>query len=213
MKAFLFLTGTLLISAAFAAIEIKTTSTQGDVQFDAIGKPSMLKIKGKGEGPIASLKIEGDVLNGDLKFNMTTLNSGIDLRDEHMKEKYLQVKEHPQATLTFKDFKMPAGWSLKNPTVKEAAFNGTMKLHGVEKPVTGTFQIDNEKLAGHANFDLNLSDFAIEIPSYLGVKVADTVKVAVNFTEMTASEIASVPAAKNEEVKATPTATPKKKKK
>ncbi|MBC7466671.1 MAG: YceI family protein [Bdellovibrio sp.] len=201
MKAFLFLAKTLLIVSALAvnaaaATDIKTTPAQGDVQFDAIGKPSMIKIKGKGEGAVAALKVDNNTLNGDFKFNVDSLTTGMGVRDDHMKNKYLQVKDFPQATLTLKDFKLPATWNLKNAVVKQADFSGTLKLHGVEKPIKGTFQIDNEKLAGVANFELNISDYGIEIPSYLGVKVTDTVKVAVTFTEMTATEVASAAAPK-----------------
>jgi len=201
MKAILFFATLLSLVQAFAMIEIKTTPGQGDVQFDAIGKPSMLKIKGKGEGAVAQLQIENSVLNGTLKFKMETLNTGIDLRDEHMKEKYLQVKQYPEATLTFKDFKLPESWTLKSPTVKELTFAATLTLHGVEKPVAGTFVIENQKLAGHANFEIKLSDFNIEIPNYLGVKVADVVKIVVTFTQMDAHEVAAAVAPKADATK------------
>lgn len=176
--------GFLFGSLAAQAVQIKASATQGDVQFEAVGKPSMLKIKGKGEGAVTALKLDQNKLNGEIEFKLETLNSGIGLRDEHMKEKYLHVPAFPKAVLSFKDFTLPATWSLAKPTLTETPFTATLKLHGVEKPVQGTFVIENEKLKSQAHFEIKLSDFGIDIPNYLGVKVADVVKIEVNFYSM-----------------------------
>lgn len=175
-------------SLSIAAIEIKTTSANGDVQFEATGKPSMLKIKGLGEGAIADLKVDKGLLSGTVRFKLSTLDSGIELRDKHMKEKYLQTGEFPEAILTFKNFSLPANWDAKNPVLKETEFQGTLKLHGIEKPISGHFQIADSKMKMQSDFELNLSDYNIDIPTYLGIKVADTVKVQVHFNTMNVSE-------------------------
>jgi polyisoprenoid-binding protein YceI len=56
-----------------------------------------------------------------------------------------------------------------------------LKLHGVEKPVSGTFDLSGSgaspKLA--AKFAIKLSDFGIGIPSFAGVTMADEVAVTV----------------------------------
>lgn len=188
MKKLLFITAIIFCFFAQAAVEVKTAPSQGDVQFEAIGKPSMVKIKGKGEGAVAALTVDQGKVNGDIRFKLETLNTGIGMRDDHMKEKYLQVKEHPEAVVTFKDVAIPAAWSVKSPVLPETDFKAQMKLHGVEKEISGKLQIENAKLTGRANFEIKLSDFNIDIPTYLGVKVADIVKVSVNFTAMDATE-------------------------
>lgn len=190
----LFLILILASSNLLAATKIQTTPTQGKVEFEAIGRPSLLKIKGLGEGAVANLIIDAGKLNGDIKFKLSTLTTGIDLRDEHMKTKYLQVGEFPEAVLTFKDFVLPAAWSVKNPKIVNSSFKGILKLHGVEKDLTGNFTIEDSTFKSFAKFDVKLSDFKIDIPNYLGVKVADVVNVVVTFNQMTAVE--SVPAAK-----------------
>ncbi|MFZ3230733.1 MAG: YceI family protein [Pseudobdellovibrio sp.] len=189
MRSKLVLLVCFLTLPVMAFVEVKSTSANGDVQFEAIGKPSMLKIKGKGEGAVSNLKIDQGKLNGEIHFKLATLDSGIGLRDEHMKAKYLQVKENPEAILIFKDFALPATWSSKNPVLGETEFSGTLKLHGIEKPIKGTFQIEDSKLKSHAYFEIKITDFGIDIPSYLGVKVADLVKISVNFVTMSLTEV------------------------
>lgn len=177
-----------ITSSLFAATTLETKPTDGKVEFDAVGRPSLLKIKGTGEGAVAKLNIEGGKLNGEIKFNLNTLVTGIELRDEHMKNKYLEVVQYPEAVLTFKDFLLPSAWSIKSPRIINSSFKGTLKLHGVEKELTGNFSIENNQFQSSAKFDVKLSDFKIVIPTYLGVKVADVINVTVNFNQMTAFE-------------------------
>lgn len=181
---------------AWANLVIKSQPEHGQVEFEAIGKPSMLKIKGFGEGAVADLNVAGQTVNGSIQFNTNSLKTGIDLRDEHMKTKYLHTKDYPQALLKLKDFKLPDAWSVKSPAVEEMPFVGLLSLHGVEKEVKGIFSIGSEKLNGQARFEIKLSDYNVDIPQYLGVKVADIVKVAVKFEQMTASENVPVLVAK-----------------
>ncbi|MBX9766702.1 MAG: YceI family protein, partial [Bdellovibrionales bacterium] len=56
-------------------------------------------------------------------------------------------------------------------------FTGKLKLHGVEKDVSGTFSIVGtaEGAEVESQFSLNLKDFGIEVPKYLGITIAETV--------------------------------------
>ena len=96
-----------------------------------------------------------------------------------MKEKYLHVKDHPTATLTIEPTTVPADWKPGTP-LKETSFRGRLKLHGVEKEIQGLFQT-NKQNDVTAQFELKLSDYKIDIPSYLGVTIADLVKVKTEF--------------------------------
>lgn len=168
---------TLFAQSAFAAtppIAIRT----GTVEFTAIGKPQMVKIHGSGEGLSGSVERSTvTAANGaTVSFKLSELKTGIGLRDSHMKEKYLEVTKFPEAVLTLKSFKVP-----DSETELSQQVDGLLRLHGVEKPVkvdvkskkTGaTFSVSSQ-------FKIKLSDFGIETPSYLGVKVADVVEVKV----------------------------------
>lgn len=209
MKLFICLFFMLSSVSANAATNIQSIAPHGHVSFEAIGRPSMLKIKGEGDGAIADLKVDDHKVNGTIKFDLNALKTGIELRDEHMKEKYLQVKQSDFSTavMTFTDFPIPLSWSAKEAKVASWTFQATLKLHGVQNSITGTYSIGTNKMDMQAKFDIKLSDYKIDIPTYLGVKVADVVNVTVTFPEMKISEVASpspapAPAAEKAPIKA-----------
>ena len=166
------------VSTTVSAVkELKAAPAAGKVEFEAVGKPSFLKIKGEGEGPQGHVKLDKNV-TGEFTFKLSTLVTGIALRDTHMKDKYLQVGQYPEATLKLQEV---TGWDVSKAGAKSIPFKGTLKIHGVEKPVTGTVDIQT-KGNGYevaANFEAKISDFSIDIPSYAGITVADNVKVTV----------------------------------
>ena len=158
-------------------LTLKAQPQSGAVTFEAVGKPSFLKIKGQGEGPSGNIQIDKSI-TGEFKFKLDTLNTGISLRDSHMKEKYLEVAKHPEAQLKLQEVK---DWSVEKGEAQAVPFKGSLTIHGVEKPVTGTVDI-KKKDAGYsvvANFETKISLYAIDLPSYAGVTVADDVKVSV----------------------------------
>ncbi|MBK7889972.1 MAG: YceI family protein [Bdellovibrionales bacterium] len=58
-------------------------------------------------------------------------------------------------------------------------FQGKLSLHGVEKPITGIAEVDTTKDSPSVSteFKVLVSDFKIDIPTYLGIKVADEVTI------------------------------------
>ncbi len=189
----------LLSFSTLADTLVKSVAPHGKVQFEAIGRPSMLKIKGDGDGAIADLRVVDHKISGTIKFDLNALKTGIELRDEHMKDKYLQVKEGDNAiaSMTFDNLPIPLSWSLKDPKISSWTFEATLRLHGVDRKITGTYAFGAKKLDASAKFDIKLSDYGIDIPQYLGIRVADVVNVTVTFPELTVVEgpAAPVPAA------------------
>lgn len=175
MNTLFFLLVSLLPASAEAAVNLK--SQGGEVTFLAVGKPSMLKIHGKSAEPRADLKLDGTNLSGKTEIAMDSFTTGIETRDKHMKEKYLQTKEHPRATLTLKDVKVGPDFA-SSLSSGSKPFEGTLAFHGKELPVKGNFSAANGKVS--ASFPLRLSEFGVEIPQYLGVTVAENVDVEVN---------------------------------
>lgn len=171
----------LYCMAGPAALETTLTLNpkQGSVQIEAVGRPAMVKIKGAGEGPYGVLKLNGEVVSGDISFALNTLNTGIELRNEHMNEKYLETKKYPIATLTLKEVALPSGWSKENPQVPETKFQGELTLHGEKRQVQGTFEVTGDHEL-KAKMELRISDYKIGVPSYLGITVADIVKIQVS---------------------------------
>lgn len=170
---------------AYAAVDtaLRLKPSQGSVVMEAVGRPAMVKIKGTGEGPQGSLTIKEGKVSGEITFSLSTLKTGIDLRDEHMKNKYLEIDKHPKATLTLKDVQLPKTWSKEKPQVAEVPFKGELTLHGEKKSVEGTFEVTSGKEL-KAKMEIKISDFKIAVPSYLGITVADTVKVQITSKEL-----------------------------
>lgn len=153
----------------------------GQVSFVAKGKPAMIKIKGTGQGVTGSLIEKDRLLSGTLTFDLNTLNTEIDLRDEHMKNKYLEVQKFPQARLHLKNLKIPQNQS---GTID---FSGEMEIKGVTKPVQGQVTLlpntdpkSPNQVQIQAELPLKLSNYPnIGVPSYMGITVAEEVNITV----------------------------------
>ncbi|MFN8846823.1 MAG: YceI family protein [Bdellovibrionales bacterium] len=99
----------------------------------------------------------------NIMVNLTTVKTGIELRDEHTL-KYLEASKHPNAILVKAEGENGKG-------------TGVIKIKGIEKPIKGTFKINGNELM--AEFPISLKEFKIEGIRYMGVGVKDQVIVKV----------------------------------
>lgn len=154
----------------------------GKVDFHAVGRPKMLKIHGEGKDAKGSFTVDGGKVTGKATFDLSTLDTGIEMRNKHMKEKYLEVSKYPQAIFEFTDIQLPADMPANFD--KEVPFKGKLTVHGVAQNVTGTAKMkrDGGTLTGSAEFSTTVKSHKIDLPSFAGVTMADEVKVQVEFT-------------------------------
>src|SRR4051812_35277879 len=103
-------------SLSFAAVQ-KLSASGGQVDFLAKGRPNLFRVTGKGSAPTGQLTVDGEKISGTLEFQLTTLETGLETRDHHMKDKYLEVEKYPKATLEIKSVGHLASWTIKNPMV------------------------------------------------------------------------------------------------
>ena len=120
---------------------------------------------------------------GELRADLTTLDSGIDLRNSHLQDNYLEVQRGPEfqsAVLSgiLLDDPLPASTSRH-----ETEFSGMLALHGVQRPVSGEADLRRRdgRMQVEATFSISLDGFDIPPPRYLGVGVRDTVEITVTF--------------------------------
>ncbi len=167
------LLGIFLISQAQAE-EYKIIKDQSKVTFFANATPGFLKISGEKGHAEGILRYEDHKSSGEVNVFLNDFVTGIDLRDEHMKGKYLETAKYPQAKLKLID-------QIIDPNnVGAQNFNGLLTLKNVEKPISGTITFargDTKKTSADANFSILLKDFGIETPVYKLVKVAEKVDV------------------------------------
>jgi polyisoprenoid-binding protein YceI len=121
------------------------------------------------------------VFGGDLSVALATLDTGIGLRNEHLRRKYLEVDRGPgfdQAVLS----EISLGDGDPRGVQGKTRFRGTLLLHGTKRPVAGeaTVRRDGNAVRVEASFPVTVSEFGIEKPRYLGVGVTDQVTVNVS---------------------------------
>lgn len=159
----------LSLNISFAATyELKPTSEA--VSFHAKGRPSFIAINGAGSGLMGVIHHQGEEIKGELELDLSTLTTGIELRDDHLKNKYLNVAEFPKAKLVLSEGTKTDGDKFQ--------FKGVLSLRGEKRTIEGTGSLLKDRLT--AEFALNLSDFKIEIPSFQGITVAEKVIIKVN---------------------------------
>ena len=124
-------------------------------------------------------------LTGEVSMDLTTIDTGIGLRNQHLREKYLEVgkgKGFDRAVLSALQLNGADGEAFEGRT----GFSGMLVLHGVKHLVEGTVEIRREGAGRRvqAEFPLVLTDFGVTPPEYLGVGVASKLLVKVQLSAM-----------------------------
>jgi polyisoprenoid-binding protein YceI len=140
---------------------------KGTVGFSMVGTTDKLDLKDDGKDITFVVPLE-------------TLSTGIELRDRHMKEKYLQVKEFPTATLVVP--RAQVQWPAEGE-VKEGTATGRFTLHGVTREVPVKYKAVRSGGVHTVTSTMlvNFKDYGVSVPSYLGVTVKPDVAVDVAF--------------------------------
>ena len=162
----------VLVAVMALSAQAKLSAAGGSVQFTAIG-PAGLAINGKSTDVTAA----DDGTNVSVTVPLAKLDTGIGLRNSHMRDKYLETGKYPNAVLTV------AKSAVGVPNGGEGNAQGTLSLHGKQKPVTFHYAVkkDGAEYAVSGSVKVNMTDFGIEQPSFAGAKVNPDVDVAVSF--------------------------------
>ncbi len=143
------------------------------VEFQAVG-PAGLKIDGSGSSLTVTEK-DGKVV---FVAGLGDLKTGIKKRDEHLKET-LAVDKHKQAKLVVdrSKLKLPG----EGEALKDQKVSAQFTLHGTEKTVPVSYDVkrngSNYAVVGRTT--VNIEEFGIKKPCYLGVCVKPDVKIEV----------------------------------
>jgi polyisoprenoid-binding protein YceI len=139
-------------------------------------------------GEVAASAAEPGNLSGALRVDLQTLETGIAVRDRHMRDNYLEVEKGPEfAVATFDQIRV-------EKLHGKSTFKGTLLLHGQKQEVTGTADLQQRdgRIRVQAQFPIKVSAFQIPKPTYLGVGVRDEIQIKVVMTvEPTANHVAS----------------------
>jgi len=161
----------LVVITASAALAGWTKSGEGGASFIGTG-PAGFKMEGKTK----AVDVKDDGKNLTVTVGLKELDTGIGLRDSHMRDKYIEVAKFPDATLV-----VPVAGLKEDGSETES--KGTFTVHGVSKEITFKYKAtckagtcDVEGTAG-----VNIKEHGINVPSYMGITVKPDITVSVTF--------------------------------
>jgi polyisoprenoid-binding protein YceI len=129
-------------------------------------------------GEVAASPAEPGNFTGALRVDLQTLETGIAVRDRHMRDTYLEVEKGPEfAVATVDQIRV-------EKLDGKSTFKGTLLLHGQRQEVTGMAELQQRdgRIRVQAQFPIKVSAFQIPKPTYLGVGVRDEIQIKVVMT-------------------------------
>jgi len=116
----------------------------------------------------------------DFYVDLNTLDTGIGLRDRHMRDDYLETQEYPYAEFTgrFSDDDLE---NIKKGNSGSYTVEGKFSVHGVERIRETELQLDFIQNMSKVNFetelDIELTDHKIKIPKLLFYELSNDIKI------------------------------------
>jgi len=163
------------------------TETEGNlVRFES--KATLESFDGKTSSAWGTISIDpteiGDHLEIEVEVDLRTLDTGIEMRNRHMRENHLETDRFPMARFEGGDIVEGAGSSLAPGTTREIVVAGRLEIHGVTKDMKLPLELtyDGTNLRIVSRFDVALSDHEIERPKFLVLRLGDVQKVTVDLT-------------------------------
>jgi polyisoprenoid-binding protein YceI len=118
--------------------------------------------------------------NSDVYFevDLRTLDTGIGLRNRHMREDYLHTDKFPYAR--YKGSIVRVQRSGRDNTV---AVRGTMDIHGVTRQmdINATLTLTNNGYRVKSSFQIKLPDHDIPIPRFMFLKISEVMRLELDF--------------------------------
>jgi len=166
----------VLVAVPLEAYATLSAQPGARVQFTASG-PAGMKIV----GTTSDLAAADDGQNVTVTVTLANLTTAMELRDKHMREKYLEVQTYPTTVLTVPR----AALSLPAAGASQAGdAQGTLTLHGQTRPASFHYSVANN--AGSYQVDgklhIVMTDYAMAVPTYAGLGVKPDVDVEVHFS-------------------------------
>jgi polyisoprenoid-binding protein YceI len=147
----------------------------GSVTFEAKG-PAGFNLQGK----TSDLSVSEMASAVRVSVGLATLDTGIELRNRHMREKYLEVQKYPSAVLVVdrSTLRLPDDGRDSAGTA-----SGTITIHGQSHPASFEYKVHRVRDAFNVTgaMHVNMNDYGIQVPSYLGITVKPDVDIAAVF--------------------------------
>lgn len=162
------------IAAFSAAADLLPIQT---VSFLAKTNRSVIKVDGKNAKPLlAKVTVAGNIVQAlETEVSPNDLETGLSIRDKHMREEVFQLKDGSTPSVKFR---LTAPLALSGSPVKA---QGVLSIRGKEAPFapTCTGSVAGTKVKADCTGDVALADHGIEQPSNMGIKVQPTVQLTI----------------------------------
>jgi hypothetical protein len=146
-------------------VNSKIAIAGGKCEFFAKASVGILEFTGTGCAIEGTPKVDGGKVSGEFSVDLSKLDTGMSLRNDHMRDNYLEVKKFPKATLKLDPMPEAGG-----------PFTGKLSLHGVEKAVSGTAK--KEGAGWSFKFDVNTKDFGMKQADYKGIVIGESISIS-----------------------------------
>lgn len=136
-------------------------------------------------------KIDGYILwEGDDPVNrseiyfeveLSTLDTGIGLRNRHMRDNYLETQKYPFAILSAK---LVSVEKIAETNALQVQLTGTMEIHGQKKDMKITGVVTALADGGYrvnSGFRITLGDFKIKVPKLMFMKINEEIQIELDF--------------------------------
>ncbi len=169
MKKLLIFAFTLLV---YASVPAQTYYAE-DGKAVFLSKVPLHSFEGSSENLVGMINLDDKIL--DFYLDLETLDTGNGKRDRDMRIT-LNTEEHP-----FAEFygTLSSPFDIRNSETQSVIAKGTFKIHGNQQEVEieGTLQPSGEGLLLKASWILNLTDYNIEPPKLLMIKVDENQEI------------------------------------
>jgi hypothetical protein len=145
---------------------------ENSATFEANCSHGFLTVEGNAKVDGSLIKGKDGTSSGIFEVNLKDLDTGIEIRNNIMREKHLEVQKYPTATLVL------------NPVtvLSQGYFNwtGDLTLHGVTNKISGVAFVDEKEI--EAKFSINILDYKITKASSAGVGLDDKINIIVHIS-------------------------------
>jgi polyisoprenoid-binding protein YceI len=154
-------------------------------QVEFLSKAPMETFGGKTRSLEGSITLEpdslGDSLQVVIEVDMASLDTGIELRNRHMRENHLHTDQYPKAIFRGGHLEDLSSARLATGVPVTGTLTGTMELHGTTRPLAVPFQMTSTGAALRVScrFEISLADYGIPRPQFLVMRLDDIQRVTV----------------------------------
>ncbi len=175
-----FIVVAILFSGSMGTEAAVLKRDSGKTEFLAVVKPTGIRINGKGAGPEGHLDLIADetgvTMSGRIEVDLNSLDTGMALRNRHMKDNYLETSKFPAAVLTLNEVKISkehlrSGGQFTIPA--------QLNVRGTDQSVLVSMSLrpEADQIRAVSSFKIKITEFGMKQPTFAGLTVTDEVEV------------------------------------